>query len=287
MLELGSHMSAAGGCDLALTRAADCEMTSCQLFTKNERQWNAKPLDPAMVERYFVQREATGITRVVAHDSYLINLASPDDALWAKSREALKEELRRCDALGIVGLVSHPGAHVGSGVDAGIGRIVEAINRVVDEMPGGTSVLLLETTAGQGTVLGRSFEELAQIIAGIEDPSRVGVCLDTCHIFAAGYDIRDEVTYASTIAAFDDIVGLDRLRCIHLNDSQKGVGMHVDRHAHIGEGEIGTAAFGFLLNDPRLDGLIGILETPKGSDATEDRMNLATLRGLVSPVPPA
>ena len=281
MLELGAHMSIAGGCDLALTRAAAFDMTACQIFTKNANQWHAKPLDPAMVDRFQQQRAETGIGLLVAHDSYLINMASPDDALWEKSRLAFRDELDRCDTLGVPYLVTHPGGHVGSGVEAGITRVAEGINRIHDERSEGQTTILLETTAGQGTTLGRTFEELAQIIALVEDKARVAVCFDTCHAFAAGYELRDQAGYEATMRAFDEIIGLDQLRVFHLNDSKKGLGSRVDRHAHIGEGELGVSAFELVLNDPRFAGRPGILETPKGDDGEEDRRNLATLRGLV------
>jgi deoxyribonuclease-4 len=280
----GAHVSAAGGVDLALGRAAEFEMTSCQIFTKNERQWAAKPLDPMVIERYLAKREETGIKRVVSHDSYLINIASPDDTMWEKSRQALMEELRRCDLLDVPYLVSHPGAHVGSGIDAGVSRVGEAINRIHAEMQESKAMLLLETTAGQGSCLGATFDEIAAMIDLVDDKSRVGVCLDTCHIFAAGYDIRDQENYEATVSAFDSIIGLQRLKCIHLNDSLKGLGSKVDRHAHIGEGELGKGAFELIVNDPRLFGLPGVLETPKGADAKEDGMNLATLRSLIRAV---
>jgi deoxyribonuclease IV len=282
-LEFGAHVSAAGGVDLALDRAAEFEMTSCQIFTKNERQWNAKPLDPAIVERFLAKRSERGMGDIVSHDSYLINLASPDDGLWERSRLAIMEELRRCDELAVPYLVSHPGAHVGSGLDVGIARIAEAINRVHDEMPNSPAMILLETTAGQGTAIGATFEELAAIIDGVGDKTRIGVCLDTCHVFAAGYELRDAEGYAATMTAFDTVVGLRYLKCLHINDSQKGLGSRVDRHAHIGEGELGDAAFALLVNDPRLHGLPGIIETPKGDDEKADGINLARLRGLVRP----
>jgi deoxyribonuclease-4 len=280
-LEFGSHVSASGGVDLSLPRAAALEMTACQIFTKNERQWNAKPLDPAVIERFKANWQETGLKQVVAHDSYLINVASPDEALWARSKAALMHELERCDQLGVPYLVSHPGAHVGSGIEAGVERVAKAINEIHRETPEGRAIVLIETTAGQGTALGRTFEEIAAIIAQLEDKSRIGVCLDTCHIFAAGYDIRDQTSYDETMAKFDETIGLDRLKCVHLNDSQKGLGSRVDRHAHIGQGEIGAAGFGFIVNDPRLAGLPGILETPKENGDEEDKMNLATLRGLI------
>lgn len=281
MLELGAHMSIAGGHEKALISAAAFEMTACQIFTKNASQWTAKPLDPGGIERFREQRAATGIEHLVAHDSYLINLASPDEALREKSRLAFRDELDRCDALGVPFLVTHPGAHMGDGAEAGLARVAEAINRIHAERPEGRTMTLLETTAGQGTCLGRTFEELAGIIELVEDKGRVGVCFDTCHAFAAGYDLREREGYEATMRAFDEIVGFSRLRAFHLNDSKKGLGSRVDRHAHIGEGELGAAAFGFVLNDPRFDGLPGLLETPKGDDGEEDRRNLATLRGLV------
>lgn len=275
-------MSAAGGVDLAIVRAAALAMDSCQLFTKNANQWNAKPLDPAVVERFHQQKATAGVTNLVAHDSYLINIGSPDDANWEKSRNALLIELQRCDLLGVPYLVSHPGAHMGSPIDDALGRVIEAINRINDDRPEGTTTLLIETTAGQGSTLGRAFEEIATIIDGVEDKARIGVCFDTCHVFVAGYDLRDAESYAATIRQFDDVIGLDWLKVIHLNDSKKGLGSHVDRHSHIGEGELGLEAFRLLMNDPRLDGRPGVLETPKGDDDTEDARNLATLRGLVA-----
>jgi deoxyribonuclease-4 len=257
-------------------------MTAFQVVTKNANQWNANPLDPLVIEQF---REGVAsnpsITSVVAHDSYLINIASPDDANWEKSIAALQIELERCDQLGIPRLVSHPGAHMGSGVDAGVSRVVDAINLIHDRMPDGSCSLAIETTAGQGTTLGRTFEEIAQIIDGVHDKTRVCVCFDTCHVFAAGYDIRTEETYAATMNAFDEVVGLDRLQVLHLNDSAKDFGSFRDRHAHIGEGMIGIEAFRYLQNDQRLAGRPGILETPKDDDVTEDQMNLTTLRGLV------
>ena len=278
---LGAHMSVAGGHALAIERATACSMTACQIFTKNANQWNAKPIAPEAAETFRARVAASEIGFVVAHDSYLINLASPNDELRERSIVAFGDELQRCAQLGVPWLVTHPGAHMGSGVDEGIGRVASALNRLFDELPELDVTVLLETTAGQGTALGRSFEELAMILALVEDQSRVGVCFDTCHVFAAGYDIREQGVYADTMQAFDDIIGLHRLRAFHLNDSKKGLGARVDRHAHIGEGELGTEAFRLLLNDARFAGHPGILETPKGDDGEEDRRNLATLGALV------
>lgn len=282
-MEFGAHVSAAGGVDLALTRAHDFAMTSCQLFTKNERQWAAKPLDPEVVQRFHDNQATYQLKHLVAHDSYLINIATPNEELWEKSRLALMHELERCDTLGIPYLVSHPGAHMGEGPEAGIARVAKAINQIHREMPDGKAIILIETTAGQGTALGRSFEEIGGIIALLDDKSRIGVCMDTCHIFAAGYELRDPAGYASTMTQFGDQIGFPYLKCLHLNDSQKGLGMHVDRHAHIGEGEIGDAGFANVVNDSRFDGLPGILETPKEAPKfEEDLKNLAKLRSLVS-----
>jgi deoxyribonuclease IV len=278
---LGAHMSVAGGHALAIERATAFSMTACQIFTKNANQWNAKPIAPEAAESFRTRVAASEIDFVVAHDSYLINLASPDDALRQRSIAAFGDELWRCAQLGVPWLVTHPGAHMGTGVDEGTSRVASALNRLFAEHPDLDVTVLLETTAGQGTSLGRSFEELSMILALVEDQSRVGVCFDTCHVFAAGYDIRDPQVYAATMQAFDDIIGLDRLHLFHLNDSKKGLGARVDRHAHIGEGELGTEAFRLLLNDERFAGHPGILETPKGDDGEDDRRNLATLSALV------
>lgn len=277
---LGAHMSIAGGHALAIDRATAFAMTACQIFTKNANQWNAKPIAPEAAEGFQTRLAESGITFMVAHDSYLINLATPDDALWEKSKGAFADELNRCDQLGVRYLVTHPGAHMGTGVDAGIARVAEALNAILDAAPDRDVTVLLETTAGQGTTLGRSFEELAGILEKVEDQARVAVCFDTCHAFAAGYELRDAETYGATMQAFDDTVGLERLRVFHLNDSKKGLGARVDRHAHIGEGELGAEAFRLLLTDPRFSNHPGILETPKDDDEEGDRRNMATLRQL-------
>ena len=283
MLALGSHMSTAGGgVPMALKRAAELDLEACQLFTKSERQWAAKPLTDEQIEAFHAGLDADTVLnrRVVAHDSYLINMASPDDELWGKSQAALLIELQRCDTLGIPFLVSHPGAHVGSGVDVGIARIVESVNTVLAQRPDGETMLLLETTAGQGTTLGRTFEELAQMLAGIDDTDRVGVCFDTCHTFVAGYDLRTPEAYAETMRQFDEIIGLEQIKVFHLNDAKFGFGSRKDRHEHIGDGEIGLEGFRSLINDERLTGRMGVLETEKDLTGDLDRKNLATLRSL-------
>jgi deoxyribonuclease IV len=275
-------MSIAGGVDKAFDRAEKAGCESLQVFTKNSNQWKAKPLDDEVIAKWGQRRAETGIGPVVAHDSYLINLATPKDDLWEKSIVAFAVEMQRCAQLGIRYLVTHPGSHTGSGEEAGLRRVSDALNRLHDDLPDLTVMTLLETTAGQGTNLGYAFEHLAQIVNGVEDKSRVGFCLDTCHIFAAGYDIRSEDAYSETMALFDEILGIDNLYAIHLNDSKKELGARVDRHDHIGDGEIGLEGFRNFVNDPRLTGLPGLLETPKSEDLHEDIENLARLRELIT-----
>lgn len=281
-LALGSHVSASGGVDLTLARGEELGLESLQLFSKNERQWQAKPLDPAVIGRFHEEVARTGITKLVVHDSYLINLASPKPDILAKSLPAFADELARCDVLGIPYLVTHPGAHTGSGVEAGIERFAASLNEIYASMPDSTTLTLLETTAGQGTTLGRSFEEIAAIIERVEQKERVGVCLDTCHVFAAGYDFRTPELYAAMMNDFDATIGLDRLKAIHLNDSKNPLGSNKDRHDHIGDGEIGLEGFRPFMNDTRLTGIPGILETEKDAKGEYDRRNLATLRSLVA-----
>lgn len=281
-LAFGSHLSTSGGVDRVFARAEALPVESCQIFSKNERQWIAKPLDPAVVERFHAEKGRTGLTKLVVHDSYLINLASPKPDILAKSLAAFKVEMERCDVLGISFLVTHPGAHTGSGVDAGIAQFATSLNQIYRETPANKAITLLETTAGQGTSLGRSFDEIAAIIDLVDDKDRVGVCLDTCHIFAAGYDFRTAEGYAAVMEQFDRIIGFDRLRVLHLNDSRMPFASNKDRHAHIGEGEIGTEGFRHVVNDPRLTGLPAILETEKDDAGENDLKNLTTLRGLVA-----
>lgn len=280
-LDFGSHVSASGGVHKALQLAVDVGATSCQIFSKNQRQWVARPLDPAVVEQFHAERERTGIEQMVIHDSYLINLASPKDDIHAKSMAAFADELERARTLNITNLVTHPGAHTGSGVDVGLAKFAESLNRLLDSLPNNPTITCLETTAGQGTTLGRTFEEIATIIDAIEDKSRVGVCFDTCHAFAAGYDLQ---SYDGTVKVFDEfdrVIGIDKLRVLHLNDSKQPYASNKDRHDHIGKGLIGTEAFRAIVNDDRLSGLPGILETEKDDAGENDRMNFATLRGLV------
>jgi deoxyribonuclease-4 len=274
-------MSVAGGFDKAVERAARVESETLQIFTKNQNQWRAREIADSEVTLFKSACLEHGIKTVVAHDSYLINLASPKDDLWEKSIEAFRIELERCEMLGIPYLVTHPGAHTGSGTEAGIARVAAALDRVHAELPGYSVLTLLETTAGQGTTLGATFGEIAQIRSATAAADRVGVCLDTCHIFVAGYDIRSPETYAEVMDSFDSTIGLSNLKALHFNDALKELGSKRDRHAHIGQGFIGTVGFWNVMNDERLDDLPALLETEKGDDLAEDRVAIELLRSLV------
>jgi len=225
-------------------------------------------------------QKTAGIGPVLAHDSYLINLASPDDRIYKKSLNAFIVEIERAEYLGIPYLVLHPGSHKGSGDKMGIVRVARALDRAMDKV-GPNVTVLLENTSGQGHCLGHRFEHLADILEKVDDHERFGVCLDTCHLFAAGYDIRTERGYKETLREFDRLIGIEAIKAFHVNDSKKGLGSRVDRHCHIGSGFIGLEAFRCLVNDRRFKNIPKILETPKGPDLREDRMNLATLKSLV------
>jgi len=279
----GAHMSIAGGCHNAVAagRAHGCQ--ALQLFTKNSNQWNARDLTDGEVAAFRGALRGSGIRKTAAHDSYLINLASPDAALREKSTEAFADEVRRAERLGLDYLVTHPGAHVDSGEEAGLARVAAALDEVHARCPGFRVKVLLETTAGQGSCLGHRFEHLARILALVADPGRLGVCLDTCHVFAAGYALAPEAEYRATMREFDRVLGLRRLLAFHVNDSLKPFGSRVDRHAAIGKGELGLEPFRLLVNDPRSRTRPMILETPKEDEEGNDldAVNLATLRGLV------
>jgi deoxyribonuclease-4 len=277
----GAHESIAGGVYKAIERGRQATCDTIQIFNKSNNQWLAAQLKPDEVETFFKLIEETGVTVATSHTSYLINIGSPDKALSEKSYRSLKEEMERCQTLKIPNIVMHPGSHVGSGEETGMNTIGEYINRLFNELPDNHVTLLLETTAGQGTNLGYSFEQLAYMIDRVEDKDRIGVCLDTCHIFAAGYPLVDPKDYKKTMKQFDDIIGLDRLRIIHMNDSLKEFGSHRDRHEHIGKGFIGLDGFRNIVNDKRLKNIPMILETPKGEDLAEDIENLKVLRSLV------
>ena len=279
-MNLGAHISAAGGLHQAFARGEAVGCHTVQIFSKNERQWRAKPLLEESIAQFKAEAARSGLGPVMVHGSYLVNLASPNDELWERSIEALADELDRCDRLGIPYLVLHPGAHTGSGTEAGLQRVAAAVDGLFAEGVGGDTVLLLETTAGQGTCLGGTFEELAGMIGLLRRPERAAVCVDTCHIFAAGYDISTPEGYDATFDRLVELVGLDRIKAFHLNDSKGALGSHLDRHEAIGDGQIGLEGFRRLINDPRFCGLPMVLETPKSADGAEDIRNLTTLRGL-------
>lgn len=277
----GAHMSIAGGVEKAPQRAHEVGAQTMQIFTKNNTQWAAKPIEPRAAEQFKSSCATLGIQPVVVHDSYLINLGAPSAEVWERSREALVDELERAELLGLDCVILHPGAHLGKGEAWGLQRVAESINRIHARLPGGAAKLCLETTAGQGSNLGYRFEHLARLFELVEEAERLGVCIDTCHLFAAGYDIRTPPGWEATMREFAQVIGFDRLRAVHVNDSKSGFDSRVDRHAHLGKGAIGLEAFRCLMNDARFDGIPLILETPKSKDGHEDVENLAVLRRLV------
>lgn len=279
----GSHLSIAGGYYKAVDAAEALSMDCVQLFTKNNNQWNGKPITPEDIKLFRDRLEATGIHHPIAHDSYLINLASPVDELWQKSIDAFAHELERAEMLGLIGVVMHPGSYVSSTPEAGLRRIVEGLDEAHRRTPQVKTLTLLETTAGQGTNLGHRFEHLREIIQEVENPDRVGVCVDTCHIFAAGYPLIAQEEYDATMLEFDTLIGIDRIKAFHLNDSLKPFGSRVDRHEHIGRGTLGLEPFRHLVNDSRFEKTPMYLETAKGIENGEelDAINLRTLKGLI------
>jgi deoxyribonuclease-4 len=274
-------MSIRGGLHVALEHGHAIGCETIQLFTRNNSRWVAKPRTPEDLEIYRQTLAETDIDPVIAHAIYLINLASPDDTVRVQSNDAFCEELARCHEAGIPYLVLHPGSHKGSGLERGIARIAEGINRAYAEHHEYAAITLLENTAGQGDTIGRTFEELAQIVAQIDDPSWVGFCFDTAHALASGHELRTPEGYAETFLRFDEVLGLDKLRCVHLNDSKVDLHAERDLHEHIGKGYVGLEAFRLLLNDPRFADRPMLLETPKGTDLSEDVENLAVLRSLI------
>jgi deoxyribonuclease-4 len=279
---LGAHMSIEGGLHRAFERIIAVKGESLQIFSKNQRQWRAPELTPSEINEFIKAWETWGRGPVAVHDSYLINLANPDKAKAGRAVAAFTEEIRRADQLAIPYLIMHPGSHVGSGRETGMQQLTANLDRAFDSTEDARTVtVLLETTAGQGTGLGATFEELAQIINNSSYSKRLGVCFDTCHTFAAGYDISTKEGYEKTFADFDRIIGLERLKFFHLNDSKKELGSRVDRHDHIGKGKIGLQAFRFLMNDPRFANHPMVLETPKEKDLKEDIENLKLLKSLI------
>jgi deoxyribonuclease-4 len=294
MPRLGAHMSIAGGLPRAVDRARASRCEALQIFTKSAGQWRARPLPPEEIALFRRRVEETGIRPVVAHNSYLINVAAALKSLRDQSLASLREELDRAESLGLDGLVMHPGSYTSGTEASGLRMIAEALARLLDERPDGRTKILLEHTAGQGTNLGHRFEHLADIIDRLGGTPRVGVCLDTCHLLTAGYDMCSPDGYRRTFEDFDRIVGLQRIQVFHLNDSKKPCGSRVDRHEHIGKGCLGLDPFRWLLNDPRFKELPMLLETPKletpeskrKSDVDPwDAKNLRTLRRLIAKGP--
>ena len=274
---LGAHMPTAGGLDKAIRNGKAIGCTAVQVFTSSPQQWKAKEVTKEMAAAFKAALKETGITSVTSHDSYLVNLAAPTPEQREKSIEGLSGELRRCASYGIPNAVSHIGAHVGQGAETGLKHAAEGIRKVLGDTPDSVT-LLMETTAGQGSALNAKFEELAWLLNKLKGNKRLGVCLDTCHIFVAGYDIRDKKSFLKTFSEFDKVVGLDRLHAIHCNDSKKGLGSKVDRHEHIGKGEIGPETFRMLVNDKRFERIPILLETPEAE--TMHKVNLEFLWSL-------
>lgn len=275
---IGAHMSTKGGLHTAFERAQAVDASAIALFAKNSNQWKGKTLTDDDCALFTEKRH---LRPVLTHASYLINLATTNKEFHRKSIAAMIDELDRAERLGIHAVVLHPGAHMGAGVETGVDQIARSLDEIHAAIPNHRVVTLLETAAGQGSCLGCSFEELGAILKRVDDKSRVGVCFDTCHVFAAGYDLRTRDGYEKTIDEMERFVGLENVGAFHLNDSKKPLGSRVDRHQHIGEGEIGVEAFRMLLNDPRFAGLPKLLETPKKIEHESDRKNLALLRSLV------
>ncbi len=289
-MRLGAHMSAAGGLYKAFARGEEAGCDSMLVFTKSNRQWQAKPITEKDVEQYRKAAEKYAhIHPVAVHASYLINIASPDEALWEKSYQALKDEVERAAAFDLPLLTFHPGSFISGTEQSGMTLIARGLKRLLAETAESANnvTVCVETMAGQGTNIGRTFEQLAYILSEVGDNERLSVCFDSCHVFAAGYDIRTPEAYAETMAAFDATIGLDKIRCFHLNDSKHELGSNKDRHEHIGQGFIGLAGFANFVNDPRWADHPAHLETPKteeaedGSEIEMDPVNLATLRSLI------
>jgi len=282
-LLLGAHMSVNGGLHSAFERGSSVSCTTMQLFTKNANQWKSAPLSETDIQTYKRAEAKARIEPVVAHASYLINLCASNKGTLHLSRTAFIDELQRCESLGIPALIFHPGSHTGQGEEAGLKLIAESLNKVHEKTRGCRTLSTLETTAGQGTNLGYRFEQLRAIIDLVDEQDRMAVCMDTCHLFAAGYPIHTEQGWEQTLREIDQVIGLHRLVAIHVNDSKKGLGSKVDRHEHIGKGQIGLTAFKMLMNDSRLAAVPKILETEKSEDMHEDVENMAVLRSLLGP----
>jgi len=278
--ELGAHMSIAGGLHRALERGRDLDCGAVQIFLKNQRQWAAKPLLADDVRAFLAARRGARVRHLFAHASYLVNLAAPAPAAWAQAVAAFADELERAERLGLAFVVIHPGSPLDADRAAGLARVTAALDEVVRRTAGYRVKVALENTAGAGYTLGRTFEELRLLLERAERPERLGICIDTCHLFAAGYDIRSAAGYARTMANLESTVGARRVLAFHLNDARAPLGSGLDRHQHIGRGLLGRRPFRFLVNDPRFRGVPKVLETPKEPDPAADRANLRVLRAL-------
>lgn len=277
---VGAHMSAAGGLVRAVERAVEAGCRTLQVFTKNSNQWDGKPLVPAESLAFRRAAEAAGLAPLVSHSAYLINLASPDPVVRTRSADALVDEIERCDASGIPYLVLHPGSHGGEGEETGLDRIARGLDEAAAKTPGSQTTILLETAAGQGACLGHDFAHLAAILARADSRPRLALCLDTCHVHAAGYDVVTKDGWRATLDALDASCGLDLVKVIHANDSKKERGCRVDRHERIGLGRIGVKGFANLMTEPAFERVPKILETPKDDEGKWDREGLAALRKL-------
>jgi deoxyribonuclease-4 len=277
---VGAHMSIGGGVHRAIERACSIQCRAMQIFVKNNMQWFARPFTREEIRAFLEHADRHELAAVFAHANYLINLAATNEQFHTNSLRALSEELIRVDQLGLPFIVLHPGAHLGAGEAAGLEKIVRSIDHVFARIPKVKARIALESTAGQGSSLGHRFEHLAQIIGQVREPERLCVCLDTAHVFAAGFDLTTEAGTRKMFRDFDQVIGLDRLVALHLNDSKTGCGSRVDRHEHIGKGRIGLNAFRFIMRHRRFRKIPKVLETPKGKDLSEDLVNLRTLREL-------
>ena len=278
---LGAHMSIAGGLQKSIERAVAAGCGTLQIFTRSSNQWKGKPITDKDADLFRQAFASSGLHEIISHDIYLINLAAAPGDTRDKSLAAFADEMNTCARLGINKIVMHPGSHTTDSPEAGLERVIAAFDQLFEEASLFEGLVLLETTAGQGTNLGRTFEELQTIVNGSKYPQRFGICFDTCHTFAAGYNTATPEGYADVMAQFDQLLGIERLHCFHFNDSKKGLGSRVDRHEHIGQGTLGLEPFRFIMNDPRFVQIPKILETPKGDDDAMDQVNLTLLRGLV------
>ncbi len=278
---LGAHMSIAGGLHNAIDRGLKVGCGVIQIFTQNANQWRGKPVTDPDSQLFREKWRESGLHEIVSHDIYLVNLAAPEGDVREKSLNAFQAEMERCARLGIEKIIMHPGAHLGEGEEEGIRRIALAFDLLFDKVAEFTGRVLLETTAGQGSNIGYRFEQLRDIIDRSAHPDRFAVCFDTCHTFAAGYDMTTETGYQQVFEEFERVIGLDRLLAFHLNDSRKGLNCRVDRHEHIGKGAMGLESFRFLMNDKRFVNIPKMLETPKGDSDEMDMINLKTLRDLM------